>query len=43
MPIGHCAYGGGVTITVLVPDEYGMAALSAVDGVRTVRYQVGEQ
>jgi len=42
MPIGHCAYGGVVTITVLVPDEYGMAALSAVDGVRTVRYQVGE-
>ncbi|HEX4723012.1 MAG TPA: 2-hydroxyacid dehydrogenase [Pseudonocardiaceae bacterium] len=31
-----------MTITVLVPDEWGMAALSAVDGVRPVRYQVGQ-
>jgi phosphoglycerate dehydrogenase-like enzyme len=30
-----------VTITVLVPDEWGVAALSAVDGVRPVRYEVG--
>ncbi|HEX9334261.1 MAG TPA: 2-hydroxyacid dehydrogenase [Pseudonocardiaceae bacterium] len=29
-------------LSVLVPDEWGMAALSAVDGVRPVRYQVGE-
>jgi phosphoglycerate dehydrogenase-like enzyme len=31
-----------VTITVLVPDDNGMAALSGVDGVRPVRYQVGQ-
>jgi phosphoglycerate dehydrogenase-like enzyme len=31
-----------VTITVLVPDDSGMAALSGVDGVRPVRYQVGQ-
>ncbi|HEY0807412.1 MAG TPA: 2-hydroxyacid dehydrogenase [Pseudonocardiaceae bacterium] len=30
-----------MTITVLVPDEWGMTALSDVDGVRPVRYQVG--
>lgn len=31
-----------MTITVLVPDDNGMAALSGVDGVRPVRYQVGQ-
>jgi phosphoglycerate dehydrogenase-like enzyme len=31
-----------VTISVLVPDERGVRALSAVDGVRPVRYVVGE-
>jgi phosphoglycerate dehydrogenase-like enzyme len=30
-----------VTITVLVPDDDGVAALSGVDGVRPLRYQVG--
>lgn len=35
---------GGVDdqITVLVPDDFGVSALSGVDGVRPVRYQVGE-
>jgi phosphoglycerate dehydrogenase-like enzyme len=31
-----------VTITVLVPNDQGLAALSGVDGVRPVRYRVGE-
>ncbi|GLY53965.1 2-hydroxyacid dehydrogenase [Lentzea sp. NBRC 102530] len=31
-----------VTLTVLVPDEFGVQALSQVDGVRTVRYVPGE-
>jgi phosphoglycerate dehydrogenase-like enzyme len=31
-----------VTITVLVPNDEGMAALSGVDGVAPVRYRVGE-
>jgi phosphoglycerate dehydrogenase-like enzyme len=31
-----------VTLTVLVPDEFGVSALSDVEGVRPVRYQVGE-
>jgi phosphoglycerate dehydrogenase-like enzyme len=31
-----------VTITVLVPSDEGMAALSGVDGVRPVRYEVGK-
>jgi phosphoglycerate dehydrogenase-like enzyme len=31
-----------VTLIVLVPDDYGVSALSAVDGVRAVRYQPGE-
>lgn len=29
-----------VTITVLVPDEHGMAALSGIDGVEVVRYDL---
>lgn len=33
---------GAVTITVLVPDDDGMAALGEVDGLRPVRYTVGE-
>jgi phosphoglycerate dehydrogenase-like enzyme len=32
----------GVTISVLVPDEYGVDALSGVDGVVAVRYIAGE-
>jgi phosphoglycerate dehydrogenase-like enzyme len=36
------AYGGRVTISVLVPDDRGVEALSAVDGVRPIRYVVGE-
>jgi phosphoglycerate dehydrogenase-like enzyme len=31
-----------VTISVLVPDEWGVRALSGVDGVRPVRYAVGD-
>ncbi|MEO6084470.1 MAG: 2-hydroxyacid dehydrogenase [Umezawaea sp.] len=31
-----------MTLIVLVPDDYGVSALSAVDGVRAVRYQPGE-
>ncbi|HYS34381.1 MAG TPA: 2-hydroxyacid dehydrogenase [Pseudonocardiaceae bacterium] len=31
-----------MTITVLVPGDNGVAALSGVDGVRPVRYQVGQ-
>lgn len=31
-----------MTVTVLVPDEEGIAALSEVDGVRPVRYRRGE-
>jgi phosphoglycerate dehydrogenase-like enzyme len=31
-----------VTLTVLVPDDFGMQALSQVDGVRPVRYVPGE-
>lgn len=38
---GGVAYRRGVTITVLVPDEWGVDALSGVDGVRAVRYEVG--
>ena len=36
------AGGAGKQMLVLVPDEYGVAALSQVDGVRAVRYEVGE-
>ncbi|HEX7307018.1 2-hydroxyacid dehydrogenase [Lentzea sp.] len=32
-----------VTLTVLVPDEFGVQALSQVDGVRPVRYTPGEE
>jgi phosphoglycerate dehydrogenase-like enzyme len=39
---GGVAYRRGVTITVLVPGEWGVTALSGVDGVRPVRYEVGE-
>lgn len=39
---GLVAYGRRVTISVLVPDERGVEALSAVDGVRPIRYVVGE-
>ncbi|HEX6346591.1 2-hydroxyacid dehydrogenase [Umezawaea sp.] len=31
-----------MTLIVLVPDDYGVTALSSVDGVRAVRYQPGE-
>jgi phosphoglycerate dehydrogenase-like enzyme len=31
-----------MTVTVLVPDDEGVAALSDLDGVRPVRYQMGE-
>jgi phosphoglycerate dehydrogenase-like enzyme len=31
-----------VTLTVLVPDEYGVEALSQVDGVRPIHYQAGQ-
>ncbi|GAA3009687.1 2-hydroxyacid dehydrogenase [Actinokineospora diospyrosa] len=30
-----------MTITVLVPDEHGVAALAGIDGVRAVRYEPG--
>ncbi|EHR49543.1 phosphoglycerate dehydrogenase-like oxidoreductase [Saccharomonospora marina XMU15] len=33
---------GGVTITVLVPDDDGMVALSGVSRVRPLRYRMGE-
>ncbi|MEU7477593.1 2-hydroxyacid dehydrogenase [Lentzea sp. NPDC042327] len=35
-------YFAGVTLTVLVPDDFGVQALSRVDGVRPVRYTPGE-
>lgn len=35
-------YFAGVTLTVLVPDDFGVQALSQVDGVRPVRYVPGE-
>ncbi|MGW6448859.1 2-hydroxyacid dehydrogenase [Lentzea sp. NPDC055074] len=35
-------YFAGVTLTVLVPDDFGVQALSQVDGVRAVRYEPGE-
>src|SRR2546426_6867354 len=31
-----------MTITVLVPDEFGMSALSAIEGVELVRYDARE-
>lgn len=36
------SHDGGVTITVLVPDDDGMVALSGISGVRPVRYRLGE-
>ena len=38
----RAGYRAGVTLTVLVPDDLGVAALSDLDGVRAVRYQPGE-
>lgn len=35
-------YFGVVTLTVLVPDDFGVQALSQVDGARPVRYTPGE-
>jgi phosphoglycerate dehydrogenase-like enzyme len=35
-------YFGPVTLTVLVPDDFGVQALSQVDGARPVRYVPGE-
>jgi phosphoglycerate dehydrogenase-like enzyme len=34
--------GTGTQLLVLVPDEYGVSALSSVDGVRAVHYRPGE-
>ncbi|WNV90001.1 2-hydroxyacid dehydrogenase [Umezawaea sp. Da 62-37] len=31
-----------MTLIVLVPDDYGVSALSSLDGVRAVRYEAGE-
>lgn len=31
-----------MTVTVLVPDDYGLAAVSRLDGVRALRFHIGE-
>ena len=33
---------GGVTITVLVPDDYGMSVLAGIEGVELIRYEAGK-